>query len=162
MSDHLQVTNPGSRRALTALQPGLFAAFMDQCFTPDQNPGPSEADLAFEKMIYPHFKARALVLQQDSPRTACFEPWINLNPQVGFLDAIMAGRAPQVHPSRIVLFLPERWLNPLEQLALMKKLNDYAERTGALTQVDIVTQCPPILTDFTRSQIRVLTTPFPL
>lgn len=162
MTDLLQTAAPGSRRALAALQPGLFAAFIDQCFIPVKSSGPTEAELMFEQMAYPHFKARALVLQQDSPRRACFEPWINLNPQVGFLDAIIAGRDPQPHPERIVLVLPERWLNPVEQLALMQSLHKYAERTGALKQVDLITQCPGILSDFSRSQIRILTTPFPL
>ena len=161
MTDSLQVTAPGSRRALAALQPGLFGAVIEQCFA--QGAEPSEADQAFVQSVYPHFKARVLALQVDSPRRASFEPWMNLNPQVGFLDGIMGQRAVPAHPAHIILVLPERWLNPVEQGLLMQRLHEYAGRTpGALTQVDVVTQCPVILTDFSRSQIRVLTTPFPL
>jgi hypothetical protein len=151
---------PGSRRALAALQPGLFAAFVDQCF---EGVRADEAEGSFEKMAYPHFKARALVLQVDSPRNVAFQPWINANPQVAFIDAILKGAMPPVHLPRVVLFLPERWLNPVEQTLLMQRLHQYAEaHPGLLTQVDLVTQCPIILTDFSRSQIRILTTPFPL
>jgi len=109
------------------------------------------------KKLYPHFKVRVACIKRRPARHDAFEMLLYMG--LNHIDPIMKQKPFMGRTKGELTFIfPERWLGVAEQGSFMGRLNKHPDAVkGKITQVNIITSCPLILTNIDAPSIRVIT-----
>lgn len=108
-----------------------------------------------EKLVYPDFRVRVVVIRQRPPRHPYFEYTRNIG--IANIEDVFKGTDMNISESGKIHFtFPERWMSMHEQQMFMYKLSRHKD-IGKVKLVDIITSSALIIGDFVKEQIRIIT-----
>lgn len=106
-----------------------------------------------KRELYP-FMVRVGVIKYRPPRHSCFEFLINF----GVVDIEKALYHKGKLSGHLTFVFPERYMSIHEQRSFMYQICRHPT-VDKITQIDIITSCPLVISDFTSEMVRIITWP---